>query len=206
MKEKSIEELIIASAEKEKKSKRRVLLLTLIPILVGLGFFAYTLNKSQKADNVIVEHETLKESTKILTNYRDSLNQISLRRNKVKDLIESYFHYDSIQKSDSIQMLLTDTLERYYLFKNVPKEDIKLRQEKHWKKYPNERTKIEGIPEVIIESDNSVVVFVTLDYSKKGEVSKDILTEFRLNYRDEINVIRAFKGIPESYMGIYFDE
>lgn len=206
MQEKTIEELIIKSKEKEKKSKRRILLLTLIPTIVGLGFFAYTLNKSQKADIVINENQILKDSTKILVSYRDSLNQIDLRKQRINKIIESYFRFDSKQNAEGIQELLSDTLDRYYLIKNLSKREIKLRQKEHWNKYPNEKTKIGSTHEIIIENDNSVIVFVMLNYSKKGEESKDILTEFRFNQENRINAIRAFKGIPESYVGTYFEE
>lgn len=206
MKEKSIEELIIQSEKKERKSKRRILLLTLIPIIAGLVFTAYTFNKSQKADIIITENETLKESTKVLSNYRDSLEQIELKKIGVGKTIKAYFHYDSIQSADSIQMLLSDTLNRYYLIKQIPREEVRVRQEKHWQKYPKEQTMIKDKPDIRIENDSLIIVFVNLDYSKKGEKSSDILTEFRLNSNNKITVIRAFKDVPESYVGVYFDE
>lgn len=206
MENKSFEELLKKSEKKEKKSKYKILLLTIIPILIGLIFSIYTINKSEKAEIVINENKNLRDSTIALNSYKDSLAQMAKRKTILRNKVTSYFKYNMEQKADSLQLLFVDTLDRYYLAEGMTKEEVKNEQLNHWKKYPNQTTEIENEYEILLEGDSLAKAFVMMKFSKNGVRTEDVLTEFRFSNGNQINFIRAFKGVPESYSGIYSNE
>jgi hypothetical protein len=200
MQEYDFEDLINRTIIREKKSKRLLFLLLIIPIALGLYYLYYTYEKAKETGSAIIENVELRDSKKILSIQADSFEQIESREDLLKSLTMSYFRYNDKKMSDSLEGLFVDTLARYYKKTNIKKGDVRAEQIQFWGKYPEQS--VDSLYDFSLEIDSlaNATAQIKIDFKKREKDKHEvILTEFKFDKDNRIYSVRGYQVLEKTF-------
>lgn len=178
-------------SEKVGVNPRTIHFITIIGLFIILiSFVLFTKNQEE----LVTENITLAEEIEVLTKEIENLDSIKVINedfNKVKSLVSEYYRYRNFYQLDSLLLLLSDTLERFYLLENISKEEIKKDFERYWKNNSSSRYFIDFFDmEVSINEDGNYEITFSSFYSKNLENIRKFESTLKINNQLKIYFAR----------------
>jgi len=156
-----------------------------------------TIKKEQKIDSKDQELEDIRETVDPII---DSLQSIKIQEEMIESTVSMYLSYDNSENFEEIESIFSDTISKFYLKNNLPKEKVENEIKKHYARFP--KSKFSYLRDnFIIKKQNGkgykvLIEGVYLRDTTKSN-SKEIIREISLNEKFRITSISDY--YPEHY-------
>lgn len=183
---------------KEFKHKtRQSTIITIVGIVIALSSLIVLIFIQEKTSNDLIvvdkENKVLLDSTKSLKSFVDSTKLALTQKEKALNTVIDFIEFSNLKDIQGLSTVLNDTLERFYLKKNISKQKIIQEQKWYWRKYPDAKYEF-NVNDFLIseyEKDNYQII-VRGFYSHSLEDKKEVLSYIRVNKDYKIYFTRDY--------------
>lgn len=166
--------------KKNKRTSRISSVLGIIVMCIGTFFTIYYISIDQKI------------ASKTKDPIMGKNKYINPNSAKIKNIVNQYVNCKNNHNLDSLFNYYSDTLERYYLQKNLPKENAIKYAKSYWKRHPNDHFyRIDTITNIQTMNGYFIVLFNGKHCIDSKNCRENIL-ELRINKSFEIFYVRAY--------------
>ena len=183
------EELLQKMEQKNRRSRRWLILAIGLPSALILWFLFQNQNEKAEVAQQLVAVETIRESLQDSAKMREALDL------RLKELTFQYMEVLRQKNSDSLQHFYADTLEAYYInVTNGTRASVKAAEDFWFKRAPRELVALDSLD--IVQTKDRYTAYANIRYSKDS--TKTPLTPMfmviKYNPDFKIDFVKSYKN------------
>lgn len=188
MEPKPSDDILDLIVRKEKKNRKRNLLIISALVIIGVLFTLFAMMNIFQSGKKAEKLELVKDS---VVQVNQGFERLALKEDSVRRIAYLFQHKKELLP-DSLLNLFAEKVERFYKVPGTTNTEVVKMSNDFWKRYPEEEFRYDSGYSVKNIDSTIVSVFMTGNYCRSKSECRDLIEEIRINKDYKICFVRAY--------------